>query len=251
VLRALLTGAQTVLGGHFVGMYLYGSLASGGFDQHRSDVDFVVVTADALPEDMVPALEAMHTRLATSGLKWAPKLEGAYVPQRVLRRHDSSAAPCPTLNEGCFYVAPLGSDWVIQRHILREHGAVLAGPSPQDLIDPVPPDELQRAVQAVLHEWWLPILQERGIWLYRSEYQAYAVLTMCRALHTLQHGSIVSKPAAARWAQSALGEPWAELIERALTWQPDSEPGNLDQTLDFIRYTLEHSQHPDDPNGKT
>lgn len=32
-----------------------------------------------------------------------------------------------------------------------------------------------------------------------------AILTMCRVLHTLEHGTIVSKPVAARWAQAKLG----------------------------------------------
>ena len=40
VLLELLTGVQNILGPHFVGMYLYGSLANGDFDQD-SDVDFV------------------------------------------------------------------------------------------------------------------------------------------------------------------------------------------------------------------
>ena len=48
VLHALLSDAQTILGNHLVGLYLYGSLASGDFDPGRSDIDFVVVVvADA------------------------------------------------------------------------------------------------------------------------------------------------------------------------------------------------------------
>ena len=105
VLHVLLSGVQTILGNHFIGMYLYGSLASGDFDPQRSDIDFVVVTADGLPDEMLPALEAMHARLAASGLKWAAKLEGAYVPLSAIRRHDPSDAPRPQINEGSFYLA--------------------------------------------------------------------------------------------------------------------------------------------------
>jgi len=49
VLHVLLSGVQTVLGNHFIGMYPSGSLASGDFAPQRSDIDFVVVTADELP----------------------------------------------------------------------------------------------------------------------------------------------------------------------------------------------------------
>src|SRR3954465_7354397 len=76
VLRLLLTGVQAILGDYFIGLYLHGSLASGDFDPARSDVDFVVVTAGALPDALIPALEALHRRLLDSGLSWAAKLEG-------------------------------------------------------------------------------------------------------------------------------------------------------------------------------
>jgi hypothetical protein len=90
--------------------------------------------------------------LWNSGLKWAAKLEGAYVPLPALRRYDPNVAPCPTINEGRFYLDRPGSDWIIQRYILREYGAVICGPSLQSAIDPVTPDDLRRAVAGVLRE---------------------------------------------------------------------------------------------------
>ena len=80
VLQTLLEGAQSVLGNHFVGLYLYGSLASGDFNPQTSDVDFLVVADTDLSEELIRDLEALHVRLWNSGLKWAAKLEGAYVP---------------------------------------------------------------------------------------------------------------------------------------------------------------------------
>jgi hypothetical protein len=245
VLQALLSGVQDVLGDCFVGLYLYGSLAGGDFCPQRSDIDFVVATAGELPNEVVAALEAMHARIANSGLKWAAKLEGAYVPLGTLCRHDPSGSPCPCINEGRFYQAALGSDWVIQRYTLREQGVVVAGPDPRSLIDPVQPDDVKRAVLCFLREWWAPMLQDPDPRLHGGEYQAYTVLTMCRALYTLQHGAVVSKTAAARWAQEALGERWEGLIGRALAWRrdaPSSGDGSgldVDEALGFIRCVLE------------
>lgn len=241
VLCVLLSGVQIILGDRFVGMYLYGSLASGDFDSQRSDIDFVVVTADVLPDELLPPLEALHAHIAASGLKWATKLEGAYVPQHALRRHEPDAAPCPSINEGEFRVGRLGSDWVIQRHIIREQGVVVAGPAPHSLIDPVQPGDLRQAVLGILSEWWAPMLHSPA-WVRGSEYQAFAVLTMCRALYTLHYGSVVSKPISARWAQTALGARWAALIEWAVAWRYDAQSDRLSETLDFIRYTLERGQ---------
>jgi hypothetical protein len=241
VLHLLLTSVQAALGDRFVGMYLHGSLASGDFDPQRSDIDFVVVTAGTLPDAIIPALAALHTRLIDSGKRWALKLEGTYFPQQVLRRYQPSDALYPSLNEGSFYMGRHGSDWVIQSHILREQGIVLAGPNPRSLIDPVAPDDLRRAMRELLHDWWAPMLHDTTR-LRSSEYQAYAILTMCRALYTLETGTVASKPVAARWAQAALDARRAALIERALAWRPSMQLDMLDETLDMIQFTLERSQ---------
>jgi hypothetical protein len=242
VLRVLLAGVQEVLGPRLVGLYLSGSLASGDFSPQRSDVDFVVVTDGALPGDMLPALKAMHARITASGLKWATKLEGMYIPQRALRRYDPAQAWHPAMRvDGSFDVDGLGNDWIIQLYTLREQGIALAGPAPQTLIDPVLPDDLRRAALATLREWWAPMLHDPAR-LRSREYQAYAALTMCRALYTLQRGTVVSKAVAARWAQGALGETWDALIEQALAWPRAPQADSLNETLDFIRYTLERGQ---------
>jgi hypothetical protein len=245
VLHALLSDVRTVLGNRFVGMVVHGSLASEDFAPRRSDVDFIVVTADRLPDEMLPALEAMHARITASGLEWATKLEGSYVPQQALRRYDPTRAHHPSLRvDGSFGVDHHGIDWVIQCHVIREQGVALAGPAPETLIDPVHPHDLRRAALGILREWWSPQLKDHAR-LHSSEYQAYAVLTMCRALYTLQHGTVASKPVAARWAQEELGERWTALIERALAWPRGAQSDDMDEmdeTLNLIRHTLERSQ---------
>ena len=107
VLNLLLTEVKAVLGRQFVGMCLYGSLSSGDFDPASSDIDFLIVTEDMLDEESIENLSAMHQRIWDSGLKWASKLEGSYLPQGHLPRYEKSDIRYPTVNEGKFYVAPL------------------------------------------------------------------------------------------------------------------------------------------------
>ena len=90
VLKTLLDKARAVLGDYFIGMYLYGSLASGDFEPGRSDIDFLVVTSKELPGNIVAGLKSMHTRLYKCGMEWATKLEGSYVPRNLLRRHSAN-----------------------------------------------------------------------------------------------------------------------------------------------------------------
>lgn len=238
IINLLLAEAQAVLGPRFVGMYLYGSLSSGDFNPHSSDIDFLVVVTEELSQEVVTQLEVMHNRLWASGLKWATKLEGAYVSITSIRHFDPDLPACPTINEGKFYVDRQGSDWIIQRHIIREYGTALAGPDPKTLIDPVTPDEIRRSVQSILNEWWWPML-DNPAWIRSVEYQAFAVLTMCRALHALQFGTIASKPAAARWAQATFDPHWSPLIEWAVRWKHGDTEDKLAEVVAFMHYAHE------------
>jgi len=234
LLRTLWSGIEAALGPHVVGMYVHGSLALGAFDPLRSDIDFLAVTRGELPPDRVAALATMHAALTGSA-----NHEGSYIPLHALRRYDPSDCVHPALrSDGSFGLDRHGSEWVIQRHLVREHGIVLAGPDPRALIDPIEPDDLRRAEVGLLREWWAPQV-DQPFRLQSSEYKAYAILTMCRALYMFHSGAVVSKPVAARWAQARLGEPWASLVESALAWRRGTELHCLDEALNFIRYTLD------------
>lgn len=238
ILDLLLRNVQEILEGQFIGMYLYGSLSSGDFNPETSDIDFLVVTADSLAEKMISELKSMHEHIWASGLPRAARLEGSYVPQALIRRYDPHGASCPTVNEGKFFVDKRGSDWIIQRHIVRECGVVLAGPDPRTLIDPVTAYDLRQAVLGILEEWWFPMLEDPS-WLrqHASNYHGYTVITMCRALHALEYGTIVSKPVAVKWAKENLGSQWHPLIEQAVASQYGKHAEFFDEALDFMRFT--------------
>jgi len=240
VLYLLLTNVKEILKDQFVGMYLYGSLSSGDFNPETSDVDFLVVTRDSLSEKMIAQLRSMHENIWSSGRKRAERLEGSYVPKGLIRRDDPNGAPCPTVNEGTFFVDKRGSDWIIQRHVVREHGVVVEGPDPKTLIDFVSPQEIRRAVIGILKEWWFPMLEDPS-WLrnHKSNYHGYTVITMCRVLHALQHGTILSKPVAVKWAEEHLGAQWHGLIEQAVASQYGKHSEFFNETLEFIRFTRE------------
>jgi len=241
LLQLLLDRARAALGPNLVGIYLYGSLSSGDFDPDSSDVDFVVATARTLPDETVRALARVHAEIAASGLPWSRRLEGWYLPPQALRRHDPADLSHPTIGvDWDFGPADLGADWVIQRHIVREQGVVVWGPPPADLIDPVPPDELRRAVVETAIGFWAHQLEgPEPEWLRTREYQAFAILTMCRILYTLEHGAIASKPVAAAWSREVLDAEWVPQVERALGWRHDHHLDDLSETLRFVSYTVE------------
>ena len=245
LLQELLTGIQSVLGGQLIGLYLEGSLAAGGFDQD-SDIDFVAVTDREVSEQQFAALQALHDRLNALDTPWAIQLEGMYISQAALRRYDPANTAFPNLDRGLgerLKMVHYDKSGVIHRWILREHGIVLLGPTPQTLVDPVSSEDLRQAVRAILPGWGGGLLADPAI-LRQRGYQSYVVLSVCRILYTVQHSAVVPKLTAARWAQEALEPRWSPLIESAWIgrhnprWEtsPDEEINN---TLDFLRYALE------------
>ncbi|MDQ6693547.1 MAG: DUF4111 domain-containing protein [Chloroflexota bacterium] len=267
LLNRLLQNVATILGPHFVGMYLEGSLANDAFDE-ASDIDFIVVTDQDVTEDLFLALQAMHDRIALFDARWGFELEGSYVAQQALRRHvpfsdlqtgghqvNAHAHPTyplhpiyPNIERGQgerLKMAPHDEAWLVHLAILRERGITLAGPPPQSLVDPVTPGELRQAMLHVLRDWPAPLLQEPerlGVWGLHT----YVVVTLCRMFYTLHYGTVASKATAARWAQETLDREWQPLIERAWAWryhpQPTASAEEVEGTMAFIRYALAYSQ---------
>lgn len=239
IIQLLSREVKNVLKDQFIGIYVHGSLAVGDFDPERSDIDFLVVTKDMVSKDLFFSLEKMHDRIATDGNEWTKKLEGSYVPKELLRSNKPPAKARPHINGGNFCLAHFGYEWVLELYTIREFGIVIEGPNPNTLIDSISSREIQQASLKILNEWWSPMLSNSSR-LKDSEYQAYAILTMCRTLYMFTHGTLVSKKNAAEWAQSMFKERWEMLIGKALKWKRGLPFENIEETLEFIRFTLSY-----------
>ncbi len=247
LLSELLSAIREVLGAHFVGMYLDGSLAAGGFDS-ASDIDFVVVTDVDVDDGLFLALQALHERFNRLDSPWAIQLEGSYVSLAGVRRYDPQHARFPNIERGLgerLKIVDHDGWFTLHRHLLRAGGITLAGPPPHTLVDPVSTLQLRRAALQVLDSW-AAHFSDRPEVLDFGGYQCYVVLTVCRILYTLQSGGVASKQISAEWAREALGMPWRELVERALVGrlQPrqKADAADIRASLDFIRFAQQASQ---------
>ena len=240
LLAELLHSITAILGERFVGMYLYGSLAIGGFDPRTSDIDFLVVTSGEPSAEELAALSGMHARLHAHGSHWAQELEGSYVSTQVIRRYSPMRTMYLRIDRGESRLVreQLDIDWVIHRHVLHKQGVVLAGPPASELIDPVSPAELRQAQLDLLRTWWVPMI-ENPSQLHHLGYRCYAIQTMCRALYTLQFGDVVPKPVACEWAREVLDSRWAPLIDWSFILPRIEQSGNLAETRELIRHVCE------------
>jgi len=246
LLAQLLHQTQSILLENFVGLYLTGSFARGGFDRD-SDVDFLTVTrVDPTPEQEA-ALQAMHGQIYEFETPWAKHLEGSYIPASLLERPDPARTELLFLNNTAReLVRSDHSNTLVVRWTMREYGVALAGPDPKTLVQPVVSDELRQEVARVMERWAAEMDAQPEV-LENRWYQPYAVVQFCRMLYTLEMGTVISKPDGVRWGKENLDSRYGGLIERAWLERPDpslksqqqADPQDARETLEFVRYALE------------
>ena len=237
LLQLLLLQIQSILTDKFIGMYIGGSLASNSFNCETSDVDCYIITTKTLSKSLIDKIEEMHKQLYLNKHPYTKRIEVSYIPRDDLLNFDPNGTR-PYFNEGCFYQGQYGSNYEIELHVLRGKGITIIGPDIKQLTKDISPQHLKKAILKNLFEYWEANLND-DLKFSRSDYQVFAVLTMCRTLYSLETGNIASKMQAAQWVIDTFDTHWKELIEQALTWKPNNELNMLEETQQFVRYVLD------------
>ncbi|WP_229856722.1 aminoglycoside adenylyltransferase domain-containing protein [Nocardioides flavus (ex Wang et al. 2016)] len=241
VLHDLVTGAQSALGGSFVGAYLQGSFALGAGDRH-SDCDFLVVVRERPDAGQEAALRALHRELPHRDGFWHRHLEGSYAVAADLRSTAGLGRPWLHVDHGSDemeWSEHCNQPWT--RWIVREHGITLVGPCPAQLMDPVPDEVLRERARTTLAtlseevEAWCP---PTVAWC-----QRYLVVQACRSLYTVRTGRVASKRDALRWVM-VHGDPgWRPLLQQVLADRDRGldpldapPPGAMEAAREFAAY---------------
>lgn len=244
--------AVKILQDNFVGAYLQGSFALGDADVH-SDCDFLVVVEQSITSTQEESLRTFHDEIPTRDGYWTHHLEGSYAPREDLRTIDRCDRDWLYLDHGWREMqwSPHCNTEVV-RWTLRTCGVVLAGPSPRDLIDEVPPVALRRRMRVLAADYGAHVSTWFGFT--NAWEQRYVVSTVARILFTLETATVGSKRAALVWGMHHLDPPWRPLFQQVLDdrsgWDPEERPrpGSVDRTLAFVGYAADfarnHSARP-------
>ena len=248
VLSELVSRMQEILDNDFVGAYLQGSFAVGGFDPH-SDVDFIVVINNELSLAQINALQEMHGQIFQLDSKWAQHLEGSYFQKEILRQHSNRGVKLWYLDNGArSLIKSDHCNTILVRWVVREKGVTLAGPSPNTLLVPISTELLRADIYETIINWGQEILDDPNSFNNRF-YQSFIVLSYCRMLHDLHTGCAGSKREGAEWAKSALHPSWTGLIDGSWDGRPNparqvqqpAEPQEFENTLKFVEYVMNES----------
>lgn len=238
LLELILSRTQGILGKKLIGLYIFGSLVVGDFDYESSDIDLVAAITAELDENEFERLKMMHTDITLNNKTWDDRIEIGYISVENLKKSQPHFTIALISPGEPFHVKEADTDWIINRYVLREKGITLFGPAPQTLVEPIAREELIQAVQEQAKEWREWIHHERS-----RNFQAFAILTMCRALYTVKTGEFVSKKQAALWAEKELPQ-WSSFIQHALLWREawrDEQVEHdvtLPETLRFVRFAI-------------
>ncbi|MGH2495275.1 MAG: aminoglycoside adenylyltransferase domain-containing protein [Ktedonobacteraceae bacterium] len=228
LLELILSSLQRILGTKLVGLYLCGSLVIGDFDPGISDIDLVAALSSEIDEKEFEALQKMHTDFAQQHREWDNRIEVCYISVAALNAVRSRTSIIANISPGePFHRKESSREWLSNWYLVREKSVTLFGPSPKEVIESISKDEFIQNIRAHARAWgaWIYDMHTRGS-------QAYAILTMCRALYTCTTGEQVSKKQAALWAQQTLPE-WSQLIQKAFLWREGRQDEQVDHAATF------------------
>lgn len=220
------------LGERAVGGYLFGSLATGDFDQGVSDIDVLVVTATDLTGPELAALQELHRHLAVGYPEWADRVEVIYVSVDALATFRTRRSALSVTSPGePFHTTTGGRDWLVNWYNVQQAGRLLFGPPAATVIPAITVEEVKEELREQVRRWPARVRSGGAAgWL------AYAVLTVARAWDTITRGEVRSKVQSAHWAGRELPE-WADLLERAVRVRASGgREGGIDpdETAEFV-----------------
>jgi streptomycin 3"-adenylyltransferase len=199
------------LADELAGIYLYGSMVVGGFEDDVSDVDLIAVTTvDASQLDLTK-LGRMHDELVQIHSAWEDRIEIVYVGAATLRRY-REGGPVAVISPGESLHLVDGADlWLQNWYLARLTSAALVGPARETMFPAISLDEFVAAVARYATE-----VKDRSLDSMGPGSRAYTVLTMCRAVRTVSTRNPCSKQEGATWTGRRYPE-WRALIDGALT----------------------------------
>lgn len=213
LLAQLLSQMQAILGHKLAGLYLYGSLVTGAFDDY-SDVDLLAAISSDLDTPEYEALDRMQRGIVSNDGQWDNRIEIAYVSLQALKTFRTHTSQIAVVSPGePFHFKEAGIDWLMNWYVVRKQGIALYGPPPTAIIEPISDDEYVQAVKVHTAAW--PGRLEGSPEL---PFQSYTILTVCRGAYTIRYGKQVSKAQAAAWAAREY-PAWAATIENAVAWR--------------------------------
>ncbi|MDE5696851.1 MAG: DUF4111 domain-containing protein [Lachnospiraceae bacterium] len=215
---------QDILGGNLVGIYLHGSAVMGCFNSLKSDLDFIIVIKDDIPNaakraymDMVVALNRQAPEKGVELSIVKENVCSPFVYPTPFELHFSIAHLDWYQTAPCDYIEKMrGTDKDLAAHftIIYHRGKALCGKPIHEVFSEVSREYYFDSIWGDIEN-----AQEEII-----ENPTYIILNLCRVLAWQRENLILSKSEGGRWGLSNIPEQYAGLIAGALTEYESHNP---------------------------
>ena len=215
VLAELVARLRDHLGDELRALYLFGSLALGGFVPGSSDLDVLAVLDRDLDERELEPLRELHERFVADHPAWVERIEVGYASTAVLQSFAGQPrGPVVVICPGePLHVEQPDTKWMLNWHGLVRGGETLYGPSPLELGPPTTVAAFEAAVLNELESWQRDVRDQTVA--YVPAKRGYIVATLCRALYGLATGEPTTKEHAVEWVAERHPE-WAAYVRDQL-----------------------------------
>lgn len=231
--------AARTLGENLVGVYLHGSAVMGCFQPKKSDLDFIVVVKEAMPDDVKKAFMEMVVALNAEGP--AKGIEMSIVRREVC---DPFIYPTPFelhFSVGCldwyledpegFIQKMNGTDKDLAAHftVIRSRGKCLSGTPIEEVFGEVPRE-------TYVDSSWYDV---EGALEEIAENTMYLTLNLARVLAYLREALVLSKQEGGEWGIRNLPEKYHGLLREALKEYQGGEPAyDMELAKEYAQFTL-------------
>ncbi len=134
-LKQLADAIERHFGSNLLGLYLFGSLAAGGFYPGKSDLDLMAIIAAEVEEGaQLEELRGLHDEFLSERPTWLERIEVSYVERGVLRTfgyrpRGRIVVVCPGEP---LHIRDAGVESTLDWHAVTTQGETIHGPPPLD-----------------------------------------------------------------------------------------------------------------------
>lgn len=193
------------------GIYLYGSIALGGYEEGKSDIDSVTIINDSNDADLLHKIETIHLTLVEQHPE-ASKMDGMYIPRAMVGHLNNEMPPYPYVYDGKVDVGHWDCN-AVTWWTLKTIGIALYGP---ELQIPTTFDDVKEAMIYNLDVYWKHRAERIGTLLDPTD-AADSILTLCRIHLTLTNQIFLPKMAAGkRFLEEEPDMEWLDLVREGL-----------------------------------
>ncbi|MCL2400895.1 MAG: DUF4111 domain-containing protein [Defluviitaleaceae bacterium] len=229
-----------LLGDNLVGIYVHGSIAFDCFNWDRSDIDFIVVINESIPQQtklqLLQVLADLRDKAPPKGFEMSIVLEKyckTFVYPTPYEMHFSGVYTEEHMKKQLSLCNDERIDEDLAAHfmVIKSVGVVIYGAQVENVFGVVP------------HEAYLDSICKDIVNAneHIAEFPVYIILNLCRVYAYINDGLVVSKEQGGKWGLANLPEKYHNLISSMLNNYVKGSAFSNDETrqIQFVGYMLD------------